>query len=931
MSDPFAIAGTAVGIISLGLTVGEKLMNFVKGVAHANNEIRRLQSIIKDFQPILQQLHGLAYSVDLGTSKNAIEDLLEKSLKNFIRINDHLTRFDDINQPGSRKRIAARIGFTLDGSEIKTLVQQLEGIKKDLKLAIQISNIDISHGIYAVVKAQASEVAQIQDSMQSYHTTTIRSLDASVAASQTLTAEISNNITTDVVPPLVEIKERVQQHSEALKNFPADIARSAEYTVGKYTSTLSELKQEMIEAIKSSSPIQETLTCSRRVGNGCMKRRRMKIWRRGGRFGTLIVTETLTETSPAAGAHFLSSITLEKERSFLYFAPAISSLGFALRFNSAAWGISVTLGIPIRRTFPFRANPAFDLAVCGDLNGVHRLLELGEIRISDVEEDGTFRSCCRGSLLHIAAREGHIELCNYLISHGADPYLTYMGPILFVGFWYMNSPVSAIELANPLSLPTAFGTWDVPFPDNTFLAGFIDRLFRQNPAAAPSQYTRAIREFIDITRGSTSSKYDNALSILWFALQQDPYTISNIRQYREVLEIIFTQTTNPIHCLVFNLPCVTWWTGSQEPPDMLIFDILLDHNIQPAENVKRVWQSQSAVYPLCYASRKFFEKLYRISPCVSMDDLGNTPLHYIFGLGSSKIFSRGLDNGLVEFRSRLRAFMSSGVDINHANKKGETALHHNCAEHYTHHDWGATDTAFITAMIAEGADPTICNAQGRSPIYNCARDVATPHIFQYLYSCQDEHIPNLVKDIQDGLRDCKVDKLDKIWFRRSRHAIHPLQETVEYLVEVSKAPKDPGSKQHYLDFWEGWRSDYHCEVYEPLREIFLVQEPPDGSYIQRHYEILDSFCVSMSRRLWMLRLHRQIMTEILQRSAAGQPPTHLVVKAGEATRTSHETTNIWLLLSLFLNLVLAFGMAIYWNTDAAMVLWRSWALIVFGE
>ncbi|KAF8241693.1 hypothetical protein K440DRAFT_641426 [Wilcoxina mikolae CBS 423.85] len=828
MTDPFSMAGTAVGIISLGLTVGEKLMNFTKGFAHASNEIRQLQSIIKDFQPILQQLHRLAYSVDLGTSKDVIEDLLEKSLKNFVRINDHLTRFDDINQPGSRKRITARIGFTLDGSEIKALVQQLEGIKKDLQLAIQISNVfvdsdssmspfcpppdhitdfysNISHGIYAIVKAQASKVAQIQDSMRSYHTTTLRSLDASVAASQTHTAEISKNISTEVVPPLVEIKERVEQYSKALINLPADIARSAEYTVGKYTSTLRELKQEMIEAIKSSSPTQETLTCSRRVGNGCIKRRRMKIWRKGGRFGTLIVTETLTETSPAAGAHFLSSITLGKERSFLYFAPAISSLGFALRFNSAAWGISVTLDIPVRRTFSYRTNPAFDLAARGDLSGVHRLLELEEIRISDVEEDGTFRSCCRGPLLHvqtlsaviydkltdikIAAREGHIELCNYLISHGADPYLTYMGPILFVGVWYMNSPVSAIELANPLSLPTAFGTWDVPFLDNAFLAGFIDRLFRQNPAAAPSQYTRAIREFIDMTRGPTSSKYDNALSILWFALQQDPYIISNIRQYREVLEIVFTQTTHPIHCLVFNLPCVTWWTGSQEPPDMVIFDILLDHNIQPAENVKRVWQPQSAMYPLCYSSRRFFERLYRISPCVSVDDLGNTPLHYIFGLGTSNVFSQGLDDGLAEFRFRLRVMMSSGVDINHTNKKGKTALHHDCTEHYTHYDCGATDTAFINAMMSEGADPTIRDVHGRSPIYNCARDVATPHIFQYLYSCKDEHIPNLAKDIRDGLRDCKLDKLDKIWFRRSRHAIHPLEEIVEYLVEVSKAPK----------------------------------------------------------------------------------------------------------------------------------------------
>jgi len=73
MSDPYSVAGGAVGVISLGFMVGEKLVQFTREIRHADEELHLLDSALQDFNPILNQLLGLLQGVDLEDCQKLID------------------------------------------------------------------------------------------------------------------------------------------------------------------------------------------------------------------------------------------------------------------------------------------------------------------------------------------------------------------------------------------------------------------------------------------------------------------------------------------------------------------------------------------------------------------------------------------------------------------------------------------------------------------------------------------------------------------------------------------------------------------------------------------------------------------------------------------------------------------------------------------
>jgi len=141
MSDPYSVAGGAVGVISLGFMVGEKLVQFTRGIRHADEELHLLDSALQDFNPILNQLLGLLQGVDLGDCQKLIDTLLRKCLTGFIDISDRLATLKKLSSQGKGKRVLANVKYSLQSNNITQLVRELEAVKRDLQTAIQIPTL----------------------------------------------------------------------------------------------------------------------------------------------------------------------------------------------------------------------------------------------------------------------------------------------------------------------------------------------------------------------------------------------------------------------------------------------------------------------------------------------------------------------------------------------------------------------------------------------------------------------------------------------------------------------------------------------------------------------------------------------------------------------------------------------------------------------
>jgi hypothetical protein len=148
MCDPFSVAGGAIGVISFGLTIGEKLAQFADGVISADDEMNALDSALQDFNPILNRFLSLLQEVDLGDSQEMIDTLLRKCLTGFIDINDRLATLRNYSSKGIRKRTLAKIRYSMQSESIRLLVQQLEAVKRDLNTAMQIPILCVDRIIY---------------------------------------------------------------------------------------------------------------------------------------------------------------------------------------------------------------------------------------------------------------------------------------------------------------------------------------------------------------------------------------------------------------------------------------------------------------------------------------------------------------------------------------------------------------------------------------------------------------------------------------------------------------------------------------------------------------------------------------------------------------------------------------------------------------
>ncbi|KAF5635118.1 uncharacterized protein FTJAE_6501 [Fusarium tjaetaba] len=179
MSDPLSVAGSAVGIISLGIQVCQGLISYLQSFKSQDQDIQESLSDVQSVISILYSLKDILPKVEERSSGTpAIRRCLaesEEKLREFQQFSLKLRGTHSPEHNVLRRMDNARLAllYPFREGKLKSLCQSLKGLLQNLTLCLDITSLDVAVGIHANVdvlgnafKDQDANVAKLYDQLQ---------------------------------------------------------------------------------------------------------------------------------------------------------------------------------------------------------------------------------------------------------------------------------------------------------------------------------------------------------------------------------------------------------------------------------------------------------------------------------------------------------------------------------------------------------------------------------------------------------------------------------------------------------------------------------------------------------------------------------------------------------------------------------------------
>ncbi|CVL10515.1 uncharacterized protein FPRN_12891 [Fusarium proliferatum] len=179
MSDPLSVAGSAVGIISLGIQVCQGLISYLQSFKGQDQDIQDSLNDVQIVISILYSLKGILPKVDKSSSETpAIRRCLaesEEMLREFQQFSLKLRGTQSPEHDMLRKMDHAgrALLYPFREGKLKLLCHSLKGLLQNLSLGLNITSLDIAVGIQTNVdnlgnafQDHGANVAKISDHLQ---------------------------------------------------------------------------------------------------------------------------------------------------------------------------------------------------------------------------------------------------------------------------------------------------------------------------------------------------------------------------------------------------------------------------------------------------------------------------------------------------------------------------------------------------------------------------------------------------------------------------------------------------------------------------------------------------------------------------------------------------------------------------------------------
>ncbi len=143
MSDPFSVAGSAVGVISLGITVCDGLVKFVDQIKHRKGELLKLEAWMDQLADLLEELQSITVKVkqsssitsnSVDTSITSIATVLE-DLRSKLALSSK--NYGNSNLTQRLREWKRNLTYPFKRDELLHLKSTVEGLHLNLILALQ--------------------------------------------------------------------------------------------------------------------------------------------------------------------------------------------------------------------------------------------------------------------------------------------------------------------------------------------------------------------------------------------------------------------------------------------------------------------------------------------------------------------------------------------------------------------------------------------------------------------------------------------------------------------------------------------------------------------------------------------------------------------------------------------------------------------------
>jgi Asp-tRNA(Asn)/Glu-tRNA(Gln) amidotransferase C subunit len=139
MADPFSVAGSAVGVVSLGIQICMVLERYVSGVKEAKDKTEQIVAETEELANLLELLESIISKVDQSQAVSATRSGITSCAKAISTIKKKLRPDDQASSDrirSSLKGLVKRLAFPFKEAEIKYWKDVLNTIQQSLQTAL---------------------------------------------------------------------------------------------------------------------------------------------------------------------------------------------------------------------------------------------------------------------------------------------------------------------------------------------------------------------------------------------------------------------------------------------------------------------------------------------------------------------------------------------------------------------------------------------------------------------------------------------------------------------------------------------------------------------------------------------------------------------------------------------------------------------------
>ncbi|KAK2048630.1 hypothetical protein LZ31DRAFT_29063 [Colletotrichum somersetense] len=175
MSDPLSVAGSVVGIISLGLQVTQSLYSYYAAVNAQYSDVthtaRKLESLLEILNCIQTHLDGRKVKVDGTHVLKNIESAIEQCEECIQELQEESRKFERAPVDGIRTAIRAtgrRLAYPFRQSTLQKLDEDIDELVTHLSLALQLLQQDVTDRVQDEIKDTKAVLDLVRASQLSY-------------------------------------------------------------------------------------------------------------------------------------------------------------------------------------------------------------------------------------------------------------------------------------------------------------------------------------------------------------------------------------------------------------------------------------------------------------------------------------------------------------------------------------------------------------------------------------------------------------------------------------------------------------------------------------------------------------------------------------------------------------------------------------------